>query len=181
MPPKIANARETIMNFGREQLLKKGPGFSVAGLMDECGMATGTFYSYFHSKDDLLLQLVEEDWNKIVADLDAIVGPALSQRGKAEFIFDRLRIFANTYKFAQMKMAMRMPLKYYLQHQARAMKKMTDKIQEILEDDARAGRVALHVPTDKAAKMIMAVCLAVGRDPELSFSDLWYFMHVREQ
>ena len=80
-----------------------------------------------------------------------------------------------------MKMAMRMPLKYYLQHQARAMKKMTDKIQEILEDDARAGRVALHVPTDKAAKMIMAVCLAVGRDPELSFSDLWYFMHVREQ
>lgn len=70
MTKPIANARKTLIAQGREVLLSRGYRYmSIAKLTRDCGMAAGTFYTYFGSKEELAISIVDEDWRHV---LDAI-------------------------------------------------------------------------------------------------------------
>jgi AcrR family transcriptional regulator len=61
MSHKIENARENLLKNGRNALISGGyDNLNVKELAAQCGMATGTFYQYFHNKDDLVMQIVYE-------------------------------------------------------------------------------------------------------------------------
>ena len=63
MPKIIINAREEILKEAKRQLLENGySATTIRSVAKATGIATGTVYNYFPSKDMLLASFMMEDW-----------------------------------------------------------------------------------------------------------------------
>lgn len=66
MPKGFDNLKETIIQESRKLLSNKGyKDLNIREIAKNCDIASGTFYNYFSSKDDLILEIVREDWRQI--------------------------------------------------------------------------------------------------------------------
>lgn len=63
MPKRIENLRETILCSAKTELLACGyDALNIRGVAKACGIAVGTLYNYFPSKDMLAAAVMLEDW-----------------------------------------------------------------------------------------------------------------------
>ncbi len=63
MPKLIPDAKTKIISIAKNQLFKKGyTGLMLRDVADQCGMAVGTIYNYFSSKEILVASIMAEDW-----------------------------------------------------------------------------------------------------------------------
>ena len=63
MPKLIANLRENILESAKTELLKSGyDSLTIRRVAQDCGIAVGTVYNYFSSKDMLAAAVMLEDW-----------------------------------------------------------------------------------------------------------------------
>lgn len=63
MPKVIENLKENILRCAKAALLSRGYGeLSIRGVAKECGIAVGTVYNYFPSKEMLAASVILEDW-----------------------------------------------------------------------------------------------------------------------
>ncbi len=70
MRKKDENLREHLLACARELLAGEGPGaLSIRAIAKSAGVATGTVYNYFSSKEDMLLALTEEYWQDTLSQL----------------------------------------------------------------------------------------------------------------
>ncbi len=72
--PKILpdNIKEQILTTTRRLVIECG--YSKVAIRDiarECGIATGTFYNYFQSKQEILSALLSDDWDKMQRSMKA--------------------------------------------------------------------------------------------------------------
>ncbi len=66
--------RETLLETGRELFPERGlDGTSIAALTDGAGIATGTFYSFFDSKEELLATILQREANSVYRDLESVL------------------------------------------------------------------------------------------------------------
>lgn len=70
MPKIIENLREQIITEAQNQLSEQGyKKTTIRSVAQECGIAVGTVYNYFKSKDMLIASLVLEDWNGCIQSI----------------------------------------------------------------------------------------------------------------
>lgn len=70
MPKIIENLREQILNEAKKQLSEQGyEKTTIRSVAQECGIAVGTVYNYFKSKDILIASLILEDWNDCIQSI----------------------------------------------------------------------------------------------------------------
>lgn len=63
MPKVIKNVRESLTAETRRQITENGySDTSMRSVATACGIATGTVYNYFESKDALVASFMNEDW-----------------------------------------------------------------------------------------------------------------------
>ncbi|MBO7402364.1 MAG: TetR/AcrR family transcriptional regulator [Lachnospiraceae bacterium] len=73
MPKIIDNARKELIRQTRETVAKEGYTlFSMRNVAKQCGIAPGTIYNYFHSKDDLIMACMQEDWDNTIEGIKAL-------------------------------------------------------------------------------------------------------------
>ena len=55
-----------------EELIELGEydNFSIRSIAKDCGIAVGTLYNYFKSKDELLVAVIDEHWCKMIGEVD---------------------------------------------------------------------------------------------------------------
>lgn len=71
-----ADRRKAIIDAAVTVFARKGFfGAKVSEIADAAGVADGTIYLYFRSKDDLLISLFEERMEMIISDLQQILDP----------------------------------------------------------------------------------------------------------
>ncbi len=77
-----ADRRRDLLDAGLKVLAAKGgPATTVADITAEAGVAKGTFYLYFHSKDDLLVALRDQ----ITADFLARIAHRVGRGGEPDW------------------------------------------------------------------------------------------------
>lgn len=65
MPKIIENVREQLLTEARRQVSERGYSeTTIRSVSRSCGLAVGTVYNYFKSKDMLIATFVLEDWMK---------------------------------------------------------------------------------------------------------------------
>lgn len=70
MPKIIGNLKRSILDAGKAALFSKGfRDVTVREIADACHIAVGTLYNYFPSKENLLANVMLEDWLNIVGRL----------------------------------------------------------------------------------------------------------------
>lgn len=98
MSRPINDAKNKLLNCGKELLLQNGYfDLSITKLTHICHMGTGTFYHYFSSKADLVVDIVQADWESTLNSMDNAINDKTSLDGKLRKIYEILKLFNNTY------------------------------------------------------------------------------------
>lgn len=93
MPKIIENVREQLLAVAKKQIEERGyANTTIRSVAGECGLAVGTVYNYFKSKDMLIATFVAEDWIAILSDIRA--NPESDPRALLRKIYDALIFFA---------------------------------------------------------------------------------------
>lgn len=94
MPKILPHLREQLLNEARDILYSEGySALSIRRLAKTCGIAPGTVYNHFRSKDDLTAVLILSDWTTVLRQMEASVDSAADMPAGVEGIFRALRGF----------------------------------------------------------------------------------------
>ena len=72
MPKIIQNAREQLLATAQKQIAERGyAATTIRSVARECGLAVGTVYNYFKSKDLLIASFMAADWQNCIQKIAA--------------------------------------------------------------------------------------------------------------
>lgn len=98
MPKIILNLRENILKESKKILKTEGyEKLTVRRVAKLCGVAVGTVYNYFPSKEMLTAGVMLDDWNKSLVDMRKAALAAASPMKGIEEICDLIRRFVGEY------------------------------------------------------------------------------------
>ena len=97
MPKILDGLRERLLAAARRQIEYNGyQNMTIRSVATECGIAVGTVYNYFPSKEILIASFLSEDWHACIDPIAAQVND--DARTHLRCIFDALHSFANSYR-----------------------------------------------------------------------------------
>ncbi len=98
MPKRIENLREKILKSSRKILLESGyDSLNMRDQAQRCGIAVGTLYNYFPSKEMLAASVILEDWQKELHTMQTGCEEAGSMRAGLEILYRGIKQFNDTY------------------------------------------------------------------------------------
>lgn len=98
MPKIIGEARKRILTAARAELLRSGyGGLAIRAVAAASGVATGTVYNYFQSKEMLAAAVMLEDWEKAICGMQDACAHAVSLDGGLLGVYESLRAFETFY------------------------------------------------------------------------------------
>ena len=97
MPKILANLKEQILTEAQRQIAEGGyENMTIRSVASGCGIAVGTVYNYFKSKDMLIASFILQDW---IQCIEAIADqPKENRRNYLEFIHLSLVKFSKKHK-----------------------------------------------------------------------------------
>lgn len=114
MPKVIPELKERILLCARTHLFEEGSrDFSTRQLASECGIAAGTVYNYFSTKEEILACIMLEDWTACLKDMRREAEQTKTiQRGFA-MIEQKLRAFSAPFLLIWQAYERRAPIQKY--------------------------------------------------------------------
>ena len=130
MPKIIKDAKHTIINKARELLLQNNlADFNMRSIASAAGIAAGTLYNYFPSKDHLVVAVMLQDWDITLQQTEEAIAKAPTAVAGLEIIFRAIHGFANLYQFTWQSFR---DAKNYLQQREQYHKALIDQISELI-------------------------------------------------
>ena len=95
MPKLLPNIKEDLLQKAKYILCRDGYNqLNMRSLAKECNIGIGTFYNYFATKDDLVKEILKEDWNSVILLCNKIIyNENFSCKEKLNYIFDEVKKF----------------------------------------------------------------------------------------
>jgi AcrR family transcriptional regulator len=98
MPKIVEEAKEKIVTSAKTQLFKHGYAeMTLRSVANSCGIAVGTIYNYFPSKEALVGSIMAEDWKCSHAEMEKKYDGAESLQQGIRAIYDELKLFSDLY------------------------------------------------------------------------------------
>jgi AcrR family transcriptional regulator len=92
MPKSLVNVKEDIMQVTRDMIMESGyNGLNIRDIAARCGIATGTFYNYFGSKQEIISAILASDWDKMERFMQRRLSPGLDALSQLEEVFAGLK------------------------------------------------------------------------------------------
>ena len=99
MPKIIDNIKETIILEARRQVLESGYSkMTVRSVAKGCGIAVGTIYNYFPSKDMLIAAFMLGDWLEALDEMKRGCAVAKSSEETFRLVYDKLILYNKKHK-----------------------------------------------------------------------------------
>src|SRR5574344_1224242 len=100
MPKVIENLQETLISKAKSILLTKGyDALTIRGVAKECGIAIGTVYNYFTSKDEMTAYVMLEDWQDMLNSANEKIKKSNSAEKALTLLYEGILKFNKTYHF----------------------------------------------------------------------------------
>ena len=97
MPKILESMRVELLKTARRQIAERGYAkTTIRSVAAECGIAVGTVYNYFPSKDILIATFVSEDWRACIAPIAEMTEDDAETHLKR--IYDAIRSFSDSYR-----------------------------------------------------------------------------------
>lgn len=94
MPKIIMNLQSTLLAKAKALLLEKGyRALNMRDVANGCGIAVGTLYNYYDSKEALVSSVLLADWNEDLANTETALSKASAEIDGLELIFRTIRSF----------------------------------------------------------------------------------------
>ena len=97
MPKIIDNVREELLKEAKKQLIENGYSHTtIRSVARGCGIAIGTVYNYFPSKDMLIATFMMEDWNTAFSSVERV--EKTNKKELMEGIYNAILSFSAMYE-----------------------------------------------------------------------------------
>lgn len=98
MPKRIAELREKLLIYARQALLQEGgPELTIRSVASACGVAVGTVYNYFPSKEKIIEAVLWADWEVMMERLRGELTQEDDALESLRVICEELQAFAAAY------------------------------------------------------------------------------------
>lgn len=173
MPKIIENLRETIILEGRILLSNKGyKDLNVREIAKNCNIALGTFYNYFSAKDELILEIVREDWRQISNLIERLKCSDESCKEKVRKINMSLELFISSY--ISIFIGMAMLNNYNYDHMSSdKFHHLYGKLSELIDIERTKGHIHSSLSSYKLAQLIMSNLIYLNTNKYISFDELY--------
>lgn len=176
--PKVLseNIKDEILTTTRRLVVEEGYNkISIRDITQACGIATGTFYNYYNSKQDVLSTLLADDWNRMQLFLKARpLSAELTVTMQLEEVFDSLK--------AMMKSVHELWAQGFPDDFAsEAMYKMAQVKKELLSDLTQSVQRIIHGHTEPEKEAFLAGFIArmffnYAYDETTRFNDIRFIL-----
>ncbi len=154
---KSIDKRAIILDAALRTFVKRGyPETKVAEIASEAGVAEGTIYNYFQSKEALLLALFDEKWGMIIDEIRKKIRRLDDPNKKLKAIFAVVvTMFRKNRQLAELFMVdIRQSSIFLNNYTINRIVEFLDLIEELLEEGKRKGLYRKDLDT-RVARMII--------------------------
>lgn len=96
MPKTLINIKEDILRAARKLLFEEGyEKLSIRMIALKCGIATGTLYNYYSSKQEIVGEILKTEWNMMLRRIDQGSKSDMKLIDKLEIIYVELGSLMN--------------------------------------------------------------------------------------
>lgn len=177
MPKIIENLKETIILESRKLLANKGyDDFNIREIAKNCNIALGTFYNYFPTKDELVIEIVREDWREISNLVEKLMITDESFKEKMRKIYLAVGQFISSYISIFMEMSMIKKPSYNHESPDR-FQLLYNKLGELIDIERAKGHINSPLSSYNLAQLIMSNLIYLNKNQYISFDEL--FDHLR--
>jgi TetR/AcrR family fatty acid metabolism transcriptional regulator len=149
--------RERILLSAMRVFASKGFfGAKVSDIAEDAGVADGTIYLYFKSKDDLLISLFEEQMEKVHHVLSAAMdGAPRADEKLARFIRAYMELVAENRHAAEViTIELRQSAKFMKEYKNPRFADFLKTLAAVIDEGQQAGRFRADVPAPVAARAL---------------------------
>jgi len=153
----IKDRRASILDAALRTFVQRGYSETkVAEIASEAGVAEGTLYNYFPSKEDLLLALFDEKWGRIIHDIKKKIIRVDNPNDQLKAIFSTVvKLFKKNRHIAELFMIDIKQSSIFLNNYTiNRIVEFIDIIEEILKEGKRKGIYRKDLDT-RVAKMVI--------------------------
>lgn len=94
MPKNLNNIKEDILLVTRELIKETGyADLNIRKIAARCGVATGTVYNYYSSKNHIIAEILLNEWNLMLRRIDQSTRPLTDAIDKLQVMFNELNNF----------------------------------------------------------------------------------------
>ena len=154
---RAIDKRTIILNAALRTFVKRGyPETKVAEIASEAGVAEGTLYNYFSSKEDLLLALFDEKWGGIIAEIKSRINKLSDPNRKLKAIFSQVvMMFRKNRQLAELFMVdIKQSSIFMNNYTINRIAEFLDIIEGVLEEGKSKGVYRKDLDT-RVAKMVI--------------------------
>jgi TetR/AcrR family fatty acid metabolism transcriptional regulator len=154
---KAIDRRAVILDAALRTFVKRGyPDTKVAEIASEAGVAEGTLYNYFASKEDLLLALFDEKWGWIINEIRKKISRLNDPNRKLKAIFSLVvRMFKKNRQLAELFMVdIKQSSVFLNNYTINRIVEFLDLIEEVLEEGKKKGTYRRDLDT-RVARMVI--------------------------
>jgi len=154
---KFTDKRAIILDAALKTFVKRGyPDTKVAEIASEAGIAEGTIYNYFQSREELLLALFDEKWGMIIDEIRKKIRRIDDPNKKLKAVFATVvTMFRKNRQLAELFMVdIRQSSVFFNNYTINRIVEFLDLIEELLEEGKRKGLYRKDLDT-RVARMII--------------------------
>lgn len=182
MARTIENPKELIMKKAKEILFTEGYSkLSMRALAKSCDIAIGTFYNYYPTKKDLIIEMMEEHWNQCFERLNIIMESQEDFYIKLFKIHEILKEFITSFKQVWLKPDLYDNKDYVeggLQRQNIFIHRLILDIEKILLEEVKGKSILINLSTYDLAKFILMNFISIIQTPTYKYKNFENILKV---
>lgn len=175
MSHKIDNARERLLAEGKSMLVEYGfDQWNIRKLVKNCDIAIGTFYNNFSSKEELTVEILRADWERILYCIDEAAAMQEPFKKKLERIYSSVYKFFHNYKNVFVEMLIKsIPAK-----NDNAETKMTfcNKLSALLTAEIAKGTIQTRLEPEKLSYIILQNFIYMSKEDYVTFDEFYQLL-----
>ena len=163
MPKIIKNVKEDLLTEGKKQLLSNGYlNLNIRNITKKCNIGTGTFYNYFKNKEQLVIDILSNDWTSILNISNEII---------KEVISNNINYFLKNYRLIFSEMAKHTSKNHYV------IEPMYEILEKLIEIHIEKGEINPPISSNKFAYFLLNNLILTSRY-ELTIDDLLLLLNI---
>lgn len=178
MPKQIENVQKKILEVAKYELLKSDySGFTIRYVAKKCGIAVGTIYNYFPSKDILAASILLKDWNEALSAMRQGSGTSENITEGLHIMYKEIEKFSSQYRgvWSQFSFNSKFASEYSKRHNL-----LINQLAEIIH----SLLMRFHIAEDKFLENFIAENLLLAAMKQSNFQSLAaifdrIFIHIR--
>lgn len=176
MPKILPNIRQTILEQGRLILIENGyDNMNIRDVAKNCNIGIGTFYNYFSNKEDLVIEIITRDWDKILQSSESLISEKINLKDKLFIVYDLINNFLNKYLSIFMSM---MSDNIPACPRDKIMNPIYENTEKILQVSKDRNEINPDIPLIKLSRILIGSMVFLSKEKDIDFEEFYSLLNL---